>query len=228
MDRTADFKRGPSPCTEGPSEETDTRKVLLHSCCAPCSGGIMESMLESGIDLTVYFYNPNIHPSTEYARRKDENKRFAESLGVPFVDADDDRNRWIERVKGLEHEPERGRRCGLCFDLRLEGTARHAHAHGFPVIATSLGISRWKDLSQVDDCGRRAVAPYPGLLYWDCNWRKAGGSARMTEVARREGFYRQEYCGCAYSLRETNARRIASGRGRIRLTDGTDEDREPV
>ncbi len=189
MTQTTDIKRDPLPWPCG------ERKVLLHSCCAPCSGEIIEAMLASDIDVTVFFYNPNIHPRAEYERRKEEIIRFVETLGVPFVDGDDDRDAWLTRTKGLEQEPERGSRCTLCFEMRLDGSARQAHAHGFPVLATSLGISRWKDQQQVNESGQRAVARYPGLLYWDYNWRKRGGSARMAAISEREHFYRQEYCG---------------------------------
>ena len=193
------------------------RKVLLHSCCAPCSGEIMEALLASGIDYTIFFYNPNIHPLKEYELRKNENIRFAEEAGIPFVDADYDTDNWFARAKGLEDEPERGKRCTICFDMRFERTALYAHEHGFPVLTSSLGISRWKNMQQINDCGRRAVAPYPGLMYWDFNWRKGGGSARMIEIAKREGFYQQEYCGCAYSLRDTNRHRKATGREPVRI-----------
>lgn len=192
-------------------------KVLLHSCCAPCSGEVMEAMQASGIDFTIFFYNPNIHPLKEYELRKEENIRYAEKCAIPFVDADYDRDDWFARAKGMEHEPERGIRCTMCFDMRLERTALHAHEHGFPVIASALGISRWKDMNQINDCGHRAAAHYPGLLYWDHNWRKGGGSARMIQICKREHFYQQEYCGCIYSLRDSNAQRVAAGRGRIRL-----------
>lgn len=193
------------------------RKVLLHSCCAPCSGEVMEAMLASGIDYTIFFYNPNIHPLKEYELRKNENIRFAEQFGVPFVDADYDRDNWFARARGMENEPERGARCTMCFDMRFERAALYAHEHDFPVMTSSLGISRWKNMQQINDCGRRAAAPYPGLQYWDFNWRKGGGSARMIEISKREGFYQQEYCGCAYSLRDTNRHRKASGREAIRI-----------
>ena len=192
-------------------------KVLLHSCCAPCSGEVMEAMQASGIDFTIFFYNPNIHPLHEYELRKNENIRFAEQFGIPFVDADYDRDNWFERAKGMEHEPERGVRCTMCFDMRFERTALYAHENGFPVMTSSLGISRWKNMQQINDCGMRAVEHYPDLMYWDYNWRKGGGSARMIEISKREEFYQQEYCGCVYSLRDTNAHRVANGRERIRL-----------
>ena len=192
-------------------------QLLLHSCCAPCSGEPMEAMLDSGIDFTIFFYNPNIHPQKEYELRKEENIRFAQKHGVPFVDADYDTDNWFLRAKGLENEPERGARCTACFDMRFERTALYAHEHGFRVITSSLGISRWKDMAQINGCGIRAAARYPDVVYWDYNWRKKGGSARMIEISKRETFYQQEYCGCVYSLRDTNRHRRAQGRDRIKL-----------
>lgn len=192
-------------------------KVLLHSCCAPCSGEVMEAMLASGLDLTVFFYNPNIHPREEYETRKNENIRFAEKMGIPFIDNDYDTGNWFERVKGLEWEPERGKRCTECFDMRFERTALYAHENGFPVYVSCLGISRWKNMDQINACGHRAAARYEGLVYWDYNWRKGGGSARMIEISKREEFYQQEYCGCIYSLRDTNKHRRDTGRENIKL-----------
>lgn len=191
--------------------------VLLHSCCAPCSGEVMEAMLASGIDYTIFFYNPNIHPFKEYELRKDENIRFAQKFNIPFIDADYDRDNWFERARGMEHEPERGIRCTMCFDMRFERTALYAHEHGFAVMTSSLGISRWKNMQQINDCGARAASRYPGLFYWDYNWRKSGGSTRMVEISKRENFYQQEYCGCVYSLRDTNLHRAKSGRARIQI-----------
>lgn len=192
-------------------------KLLLHSCCAPCSGEVMEALLYSNINFSIFFYNPNIHPEQEYRLRKDENIAFAEKHKIPFIDADYDKDNWFERVKGLEWEPERGKRCTACFDMRFERTALYAHEHGFPVISSSLGISRWKDMNQINDCGLRAAARYPGMEYWTWNWRKNGGAARMYEIAKRENFYKQEYCGCVYSLRDTNAWRRKNERERIRI-----------
>jgi epoxyqueuosine reductase len=196
---------------------TGDTKVLLHSCCAPCSGEVMEAMLASGIDYTIFFYNPNIHPEREYLLRKEENVRFAEKHDVPFVDCDYDKENWYARAKGMEWEPERGVRCTMCFDMRFERTALYAHENGFPVITSSLGISRWKDMNQINGCGRRAAARYEGLTYWEYNWRKKGGSSRMIEISKRENFYQQEYCGCVYSLRDTNVSRRERGRDPIKL-----------
>ena len=177
----------------------------------------MEAMAASGIDYTIYFYNPNIHPREEYELRKAENIRFAEKEGVPFVDADYDTDNWFARAKGLEWEPEKGARCTMCFDMRFDRTALYAHENGFPVITSCLGISRWKDMDQINGCGVRAAAKYPDLSYWEFNWRKGGGAQRMLEISKREQFYQQEYCGCIYSLRDSNKWRLANGREKIEM-----------
>jgi hypothetical protein len=193
------------------------KKLLLHSCCAPCAGEVMEAIMASDIEFTIFFYNPNIHPKKEYEIRKEENIRFAEKLNIPIIDADYDTDNWYERAKGMEYEPERGKRCTMCFDMRFERTALYAFENGFDTISSSLGISRWKNFDQINDCGLRAVEPYEGVSYWTFNWRKKGGSARMLEISKRERFYMQEYCGCAYSLRDTNQWRLANGRERIKI-----------
>jgi predicted adenine nucleotide alpha hydrolase (AANH) superfamily ATPase len=193
------------------------KKVLLHSCCAPCSGEVLEAITASGIDTTIYFYNPNIHPREEYELRKSENIRFAEKEGIPFIDADYDTDNWFARAKGLEWEPEKGARCTMCFDMRFDRTALHAHENGFSVITSCLGISRWKDMEQINASGNRAASKYPDLTYWTFNWRKGGGAQRMLEISKRENFYQQEYCGCIYSLRDSNKWRTSNGREKIAL-----------
>ncbi len=192
-------------------------KLLLHSCCAPCAGSLMEDLISSKIDFTIFFYNPNIHPKREYEIRKDENIRFAKKMNIPFIDADYDRDNWFERVKGMEFEPEKGRRCSACFDMRFERTALYAHEHNFKIFTSSLGISRWKDMDQINTAGVKAAGHYNELTYWTYNWRKKGGAARMYEIAKREEFYQQEYCGCVYSLRDTNLWRVKNGRERIEI-----------
>lgn len=204
------------PKLELPKEAKDN-KVLMHSCCAPCAGDLMLRMKESGIDVTIFFYNPNIHPKKEYEIRKNENIRYAKKLGMPFIDADYDVQNWFKRAKGFEKEPERGVRCTKCFDMRFERTALYAYEHGFSLITSSLGISRWKNMDQINDCGIRAADNYKGIDYWTFNWRKQGGAARMYEIAKDESFYKQEYCGCIFSLRDTNEWRVSKGREEIEI-----------
>ena len=190
------------------------QKILLHSCCAPCSGPVIEDMHMAGIDITIYFYNPNIHPRQEYELRKEENIRYAKKLGIPFVDADYDKERWFEMAKGMEHDPEKGKRCSMCFLMRFIKTAEYAKEHGFDTITSCLGISRWKDFDQVTRSGKMAAAKHD-LAYWDYNWRKHGGVDRMHRINYEEEFYQQQYCGCAYSLRDTNEWRTGKGRENV-------------
>ena len=193
------------------------QKLLLHSCCAPCSGEVMEALIFSEIDFSIFFYNPNIHPLKEYELRKEENIRFAEKHNIPFIDADYDKDNWFARAKGMEDEPERGIRCTMCFDMRFERSALYAYEHGFGIFSSSLGISRWKDMNQINESGIKAAAKYPNLSYWTYNWRKDNGSKRMIEISKKEEFYQQEYCGCAYSLRDTNKWRKSKDRPVIKL-----------
>ena len=208
---------GPNPKDiklESPGGE---KKVLLHSCCAPCAGPLIERIHASGIDLSIYFYNPNIHPRHEYEIRKNENIRYAKKLGIPFIDADYDSKHWYDVTRGHEQDPERGERCSLCFDMRFVKTAQYASEHGFKVFTTSLGISRWKDFDQVTRAGVQAASQFSELTYWELNWRKGGGSQRMSDLAKEEKFYQQEYCGCSYSLRDTNRWRASKGRPKIKM-----------
>lgn len=205
----AGFKR---PKLATPNAQT---KLLMHSCCAPCAGEIMQALAASKIDTTIFFYNPNIHPKEEYELRKAENMRFAQKLGMDFIDGDYQQDLWFEKTQGQEHEPERGARCTSCFDLRFEITAQYAKNKGFDLISSTLGISRWKDMAQINACGARSGAKYD-IAYWDFNWRKQGGSSRMLELSKREKFYQQEYCGCVYSLRDTNRWRVSKGREKIK------------
>ncbi|MDI9347300.1 MAG: epoxyqueuosine reductase QueH [Methylacidiphilales bacterium] len=193
-----------------------SKKILLHSCCAPCSGSVLELLVKSNLEVSVFFYNPNIHPKEEYELRKRENITFAQKLGVPFIDGDYNTEQWFSKVTGLENEPERGVRCSVCFDFRFERTAQYAKEHGFKYFTSCLGISRWKDFEQITRIGNWCASRHTDLHYWDFNWRKQGGSSRMIEIAKAEEFYQQEYCGCVYSLRDTNRSRSKQGRERIK------------
>eukprot|EP00466_Bigelowiella_natans_P009637 jgi/Bigna1/43723/e_gw1.83.104.1 len=168
-------------------------------------------MHSHGLDVTIFFYNPNIHPRKEYEIRKDENKRYAEKLGIPFVDADYDADEWYKRAEGMEYDPERGRRCSMCFDMRFERTADYAAQHGFTHFTTTNATSRWKDQNQVNDSGARAAAAYDGLKYIESDWQTEEMNIRKYRINADEKFYKQEYCGCSFSLRDTNMYRKKEG-----------------
>jgi len=175
-------------------------RVLLHSCCAPCSSAIIECMLANGIRPTIYYFNPNIYPQEEYETRKAEAKRFVTTQGLDFVDADYNYTEWLKKVRGLEGEPERGKRCLQCFNIRLTATAHYASEHGFKVFTTTLASSRWKSLEQINEAGRRAMSLYPETIFWEQNWRKGGLQDRRNQLLKEYQFYNQQYCGCEFSM----------------------------
>ena len=174
--------------------------ILLHSCCAPCSSGIIHYLLKQHIKPVIFYFNPNIFPQEEYEIRKAENKRYAKALNLDFVDADYDHEAWKKQVQHLSDEPERGERCLECFKIRLAETARYASKNGIKIFTTTLASSRWKSLSQINEAGNYAAILYPGVTFWTNNWRKNGLAQKQTEIIREYDFYRQQYCGCEYSL----------------------------
>ena len=191
-------------------------KILLHVCCAPCSGAIIEKMVAEGLRPTLFWSNSNICAAEENARRLDVLKPYAAEFGVPVVVDEYDHGKWLEFVMGelscgqaaLGSYPERGERCAACFRFRLSRAARYAAAEGFDCLATSLASSRWKSLEQVDEAGRQAVAEAAGsapkpLVYWAQNWRKGGLQPRRNEIVRERGFYNQTFCGCEFSLTQS-------------------------
>ena len=177
------------------------KEVLLHTCCAPCSSAIIEYLLDNGIRPTIYYCNPNIYPLEEYLIRKDECSRYARALGLDIIDDDYDHEGWLETVRGLENEPERGGRCLKCFKIRLLRTAEYARDNGFDVITTTLASSRWKSLEQINEAGRWACDKVPEVTWWDRNWRKGGLQERRLQIIKEFGFYNQLYCGCEFSIK---------------------------
>lgn len=177
------------------------KKILLHTCCAPCSSAIIECLLQHGITPVVYYSNANIFPEEEYLIRKNECTRYSKSLGLTIIDDDYDHKDWLCHIRGLEMEPERGKRCLECFKYRLRRAARYAHDNGIRVITTTLASSRWKDLEQINEAGRFAVEPYDDVTWWEQNWRKGGLSERRIAIIKEYDFYNQKYCGCEFSMR---------------------------
>jgi hypothetical protein len=180
--------------------ENKINKILLHTCCAPCATAIVDYLTEQNIIPTLYYFNPNTFPQKEYELRKEEVMRLADSYRIDFVEGDYDHNAWLQNVKGLENEPEGGMRCLQCFNFRLAATARYANDNGFTVFATALATSRWKNLELVNQAGHNAAMQYSGLTYWDKNWRKQGLTQLKSRLTKEFDFYRQQYCGCEFSL----------------------------
>jgi len=176
------------------------KRLLLHVCCAPDATVVVERM-SAEYALAVYFYDPNIHPESEYILRRDEMARLSERLGVPFYEGEYDVDRWLEVVRGLEQEPEGGARCAVCFRMRLERTARFAAEQGCPVFTTVLTVSPHKDADLINRLGQEAATAH-GVEYLAGNFKKKDGFKRSLELSREYGLYRQNYCGCTFSMRE--------------------------
>ena len=173
-------------------------RILLHSCCAPCSGAILECMVRDALRPAIFFSNSNIVPLEEYGLRKQEITRYAAQMGLTVIDDDYNHEEWLQHVKGLENEPERGSRCMECFKFRLRRAAQYAAANGYDCLATTLASSRWKSLEQVNTAGGWACEGLP-VTFWAGNWRKGGLQPRRNEIIREQNFYNQNFCGCEFS-----------------------------
>ena len=173
----------------------------MHACCAPCSSAIVEWLVQHDIRPVIFYYNPNIFPREEYEIRKNESKRHAESLGLKWIDGDYNHAQWQQDVCGLEGEPERGKRCELCFTLRLTVAAKKAKELGLQYFTTTLASSRWKSLEQIERAGHLAEQTVKETTFWAQNWRKGGLYERRNQLLKEFNFYNQQYCGCEFSQR---------------------------
>lgn len=178
---------------------SDKTKLVLVSCCAPCSAGAIKQLADGEIpgvdDFIVLFFNPNIYPESEYMRRMQEQVKYCEKLGVKYKIGEYDHDAWRAAVRGLESEPERGSRCSVCFAYRFEYAKKFARENGYNAVASVLGVSRHKDQNQVDVAGQNAPGGTEYLqIKWDENLRQ--------KINRESDFYRQNYCGCEFSIRK--------------------------
>ena len=177
------------------------KRLLLHSCCAPCSSHCL-SELSPQIGVTVFYYNPNLDCAEEYEKRKREQLRFLRETGLAdFLDCDYAPEDYISAVRGLEEEKEGGARCSVCFRLRLDRTAREAKARGFDYFATTLTVSPLKNARLINEIGF-AVAEEVGVKYLPSDFKKRGGYLHSVRLSEEYGLYRQDYCGCAFSKAE--------------------------
>ena len=170
-------------------------RFLLLSCCAPCSCAVIKTLAEGGNDFDVLFYNPNIRPIEEYRRRRDENARLCDIYGIKFIELEYDNDKWCELTKGLEHLPERGKRCSICFSMRLRKAFAYAKQNGYYGVANVLGVSRYKDLNQVSSIAA-AEAERTGITFLDIEGRKGGMQELRQHLIKKFNLYNQQYCGC--------------------------------
>ena len=173
-------------------------KLLLHSCCAPCSSACLERLFRH-FNITVFYYNPNIEREEEYEKRKAEQIRFLKETGYATVlDCEHDKAAFEEIAKGYEEEPERGKRCYRCYKLRLDKTAKAAKEHGYDYFATTLTLSPYKNAEWLNELGEQAEKEY-GVAYLFSDFKKKNGYRRSIELSKEYGLYRQDFCGCEFS-----------------------------
>lgn len=185
-------------------QEERVPKLLLHSCCAPCSSYVLE-YLSDYFEITVFYYNPNIFPESEYTKRILEQQMLIHDMNckypVSFVAGSYDRERFFEIATGLEYLKEGGERCFRCYELRLEEAARIARESEFDYFTTTLSISPLKNADKLNEIGCKVAKRY-GVEYLQSDFKKKNGYKRSIELSNEYGLYRQDYCGCEYSFRD--------------------------
>ena len=174
--------------------------LLLHTCCA-CCGVLVAKRLSAQYDVTLFAFNPNIHPESEYQRRLADVKRVADSLSLNVIEGPYDPQAWLQEVKGLEQEPEGGARCEVCFRLRLEKTAEHAKAQSFDVFGSTLTTGRNKKADVINPIGAD-IARKVGIPFLAKDFKKQGGLDDSMAACETHGIIRQDYCGCVFSRKE--------------------------
>ena len=188
-------------------------RLLLHSCCAPCSSAVLERLTEA-FDITVFFYNPNIAPEEEFVHRVEEQGRLIAEMPhqgkIELICGEYDDAAFYALAKGLEDVPEGGERCMRCFRLRLGKTAQMAREGGFDYFTTTLSISPLKDAQRLNAIGAELAAQF-GVPYLFSDFKKKNGYKRSCELSAEYGLYRQDYCGCVYSQRAREKQKMSPG-----------------
>ena len=185
-------------------KEQKRPKLLIHSCCAPCSSYVLE-YLSQYFAITIFFYNPNIYPEQEYTRRVEEQKHLIQAMHlfsqVQFLQGDYQPQLFYQSIKGLEGEPEGGNRCFVCYELRLREAASKAKEGGYDYFTTTLSISPHKNSEKLNEIGVKLATEY-GVSYLPSDFKKRNGYKRSVELSKEYSLYRQDYCGCVFSRRE--------------------------
>lgn len=174
-------------------------KVLVHACCATCSGYSVQRLIELGYEPILYFYNPNIFPPDEFMKRLNELNNYCKKKNYQLIVDKQDVNVWYDYIDGLEEEEERGLRCDRCFELRLLMTATKAIKLDIPNFSTTLTISPHKDSKKILEIGSALAKKYE-INFLDIDFKKQDGFLKTMQIAKEENFYRQNYCGCEFSL----------------------------
>lgn len=178
------------------------KKVILHACCAVCAGYPSRLLKDLGYEIEILFYNPNIYPITEYERRKAELVKFCEKENIKLKIIEDTPSVYYSYIKGLENEPEKGSRCEKCFHLRLEKTVQYAIKQNANYFCTTLSVSPHKNFTQIKTVAQKLEEEYK-IPYIEMDFKKKNGFKLTNEIAKEYNFYRQDYCGCEFSIRKT-------------------------
>lgn len=189
-------------CEETLKSFNEKKKLLLHSCCAPCSSSVI-SYLSDYFDITIYYYNPNIYPYEEYLKRKEEQIRFIKEIDrdIKFMDCDYDNDLYNKLIQGLENEPERGRRCDICYNLRIRKTASVARENDFDYFCTTLSVSPYKNANLINKIGIELEDEF-GVKWLRSDFKKKDGYKNSILLSKKYNLYRQDYCGCIYSKKD--------------------------
>ena len=177
------------------------KKMLLHSCCGPCSTSVIDRLKEE-YDLTIFYYNPNIYPREEYQKRLAEQQKYVSLIGLDIVVVDGtyiDNADFESHCVGLENEKEGGARCSVCFAYRLDKTAQYAKQNGYDIFATTLTVSPHKNAKVINDIGLNIAQKY-NIDYLVADFKKQDGYLKSIRLSQKYSLYRQNYCGCKYSL----------------------------
>ena len=177
-------------------------KLLLHSCCGPCSSYVLD-YLNKYFNITLVYYNPNIYPKEEYFKRYNEQKRIIKEMfndEIDLLEVNYNQSEYEEKIKGYENEFEGGERCHICYKLRLEQTAKLAKENNFDYFTTTLSVSPYKNSSVLNEIGKELEAKYK-INYLCADFKKNDGYKKSIEFSKKYNLYRQTYCGCKYSLK---------------------------
>ena len=174
------------------------KKLLLHSCCAPCSSGVLEELVKS-FDVTVFFYNPNINTKEEYNLRASHQQKLCDILNVPCIIENYSPSEFLNNIKGYELDKEGGKRCSLCFELRLNKTAKFANENGYDIFTTTLSVSPYKNAELLNELGKKISLKH-NVEYLEANFKKNNGYLLSINNSKKYNLYRQKFCGCEFSL----------------------------
>ncbi len=175
------------------------KKMLLHTCCAPCAIYVVQELAKE-YDLALYYYNPNIHPADEYQKRLNEITKWARKKDIKLIETDYNVEAWFNKVKGLEEEPEGGNRCFVCYEMRMRETAQFAKDNDYDIFSTTMSISPHKKADKLNEIGNKLKEEL-GVDYLEADWKKNDGFKIACKLSKEEEFYRQDYCGCTFSIR---------------------------